>query len=55
MERQIIKTTKGVPVSDGAGVKLTRIIASPELEMLDPLLLLDYFVSRRTHIAALKP
>jgi len=45
MERQIIKTTKGVPVSDGAGVKLTRIIASPELEMLDPLLLLDYFES----------
>ncbi len=43
MIRKIIQTTKGIPVTDGAGVKLTRIIASPELDMVDPLLLLDRF------------
>jgi len=32
--RKIIQTTKGVPATDGAGVKLTRIIASPELDMV---------------------
>jgi hypothetical protein len=31
--------------SDGAGVNLTRIIGSPELNMLDPFLLLDEFGS----------
>jgi redox-sensitive bicupin YhaK (pirin superfamily) len=36
---------KGVPTSDGAGVKLTRIIGSPQLSMLDPFLLLDCFES----------
>jgi len=45
MIRHIIQTTKGVPATDGAGVKLTRIIASPELDMVDPLLLLDRFES----------
>lgn len=45
MIRNIIQTTKGVPATDGAGVKLTRIIASPELDMVDPLLLLDKFES----------
>ena len=47
MQRSIIQTTKGVPATDGAGVKLTRIIASPELDMVDPLLLLDRFESDR--------
>lgn len=45
MIRSIVQTTKGVAASDGAGVKLTRIIASPELDMVDPLLLLDRFES----------
>jgi len=45
MTRHIIQTTKGIPATDGAGVKLTRIIASPELDMVDPLLLLDRFES----------
>ena len=45
MQRSIIQTTKGVPATDGAGVKLNRIIASPELDMVDPLLLLDRFES----------
>ncbi len=47
MQRSIIQTTKGIPATDGAGVKLTRIIASPELDMVDPLLLLDRFESDR--------
>ena len=41
--RQIIQTSKGVATSDGDGVKLTRIIASPGLDMVDPFLLLDEF------------
>ena len=41
----MVRTFKGVPTSDGAGVALTRIIGSPELDMLDPFLLLDEFRS----------
>ncbi len=41
--RPVIQTSKGVPASDGDGVKLTRIIASPEIDMIDPFLLLDKF------------
>ncbi|MEE8543531.1 MAG: pirin family protein [Gammaproteobacteria bacterium] len=37
--------TPGIPASDGAGVRLTRIIGSPDLNMIDPLLLLDCFES----------
>ncbi len=43
--RSVTKLVKGIPASDGAGVKLTRIIGSSELNMLDPFLLLDYFES----------
>ena len=45
MDRKIVKTIKGVAASDGDGVKLTRIIGSPELDMLDPFLMLDSFAS----------
>ena len=38
-------TLKGVATSDGAGVALTRVIGSTELDMLDPFLLLDEFRS----------
>jgi len=41
--RQIRQVIQGVRTADGAGVKLTRIIGSPELNMLDPFLLLDEF------------
>jgi redox-sensitive bicupin YhaK (pirin superfamily) len=41
--RNVIQLIKGMPTSDGAGVKLKRIIASPELNQLDPFLLLDEF------------
>ena len=36
---------RGLPTSDGAGVKLTRLIGSPELRHLDPFLMLDKFDS----------
>ncbi|MDI9239296.1 pirin family protein [Lysobacter sp. LF1] len=44
---RIGRLLRGMPASDGAGVKLTRVIGSPELEMLDPFLLLDEFGTDR--------
>src|SRR5579862_3557699 len=41
--RKIIQIVQGIPTSDGAGVKLKRILGSPELNQLDPFLLLDEF------------
>ena len=43
--RDVLTTTVGVPATDGDGVRMTRIIGSPELDMLDPFLLLDCFES----------
>ena len=43
--RTVQQIVKGIQTSDGAGVNLTRIIGSPELDMLDPFLLLDEFGS----------
>ncbi|MCQ4167021.1 pirin family protein [Tahibacter harae] len=43
--RTIIKTVRGMPASDGAGVKLNRVIGQPALDMLDPFLMLDEFRS----------
>lgn len=40
---RVARKLRGRPASDGAGVKLTRVIGSPELDMLDPFLLLDEF------------
>jgi len=40
---RVIRKLRGMPTSDGAGVKLTRLIGSPELDMLDPFLMLDEF------------
>jgi redox-sensitive bicupin YhaK (pirin superfamily) len=42
---KIIKKVTGRATSDGAGVNLTRIMGTPELNMLDPFLLLDEFQS----------
>ena len=39
----VARIVRGRPASDGAGVRLTRVIGSPELDMLDPFLLLDEF------------
>lgn len=43
--RTIAKTVAGVPATDGAGVKLNRIIGTPQLDMIDPFLMLDEFGS----------
>jgi len=43
--RNILKVINGSETSDGAGVRLRRYIASPELDVLDPFLLLDAFRS----------
>lgn len=43
--RTVVQQLPGMPTSDGAGVKLTRIIGTPTLDMLDPFLMLDCFES----------
>lgn len=43
--RPLVKTTRGMPASDGAGVKLTRMLGTPEMRVLDPFLMLDHFHS----------
>ena len=45
MARDVSRMVRGSETSDGAGVRLRRYIASPELDMLDPFLLLDAFRS----------
>ncbi len=41
--RGVTRVVRGMPTSDGAGVKLTRVIGQPQLPDLDPFLLLDEF------------
>jgi quercetin 2,3-dioxygenase len=41
--RTVRRVVKGMPTSDGAGVKLTRVIGQPLLPDLDPFLMLDEF------------
>jgi quercetin 2,3-dioxygenase len=43
--RELETVTSGIAASDGDGVKLTRVIGSPEINMLDPFLLFDAFES----------
>lgn len=43
--KEVTHITEGMPTSDGAGVKLTRYIGTPELNQLDPFLMLDFFES----------
>jgi redox-sensitive bicupin YhaK (pirin superfamily) len=43
--RRVARVVRGRPASDGAGVKLTRVIGGPELPDLDPFLMLDEFRS----------
>ena len=43
--RRVARVVRGQPTSDGAGVKLTRVIGQRELDMLDPFLMLDEFRS----------
>src|SRR5438270_14001665 len=46
-ERAVRRVVTGIPTSDGAGVKLTRVIGQPQLPDLDPFLLLDAFGTDR--------
>src|SRR6201997_3662602 len=43
--RRVVWSGTGLPTSDGAGVKLTRVVGQPALDMLDPFLMLDEFRS----------
>jgi quercetin 2,3-dioxygenase len=43
--RRVVRTAKGMAASDGAGVKLSRVIGQPALPDLDPFLMLDAFGS----------
>ena len=44
---RVVRKLRGQAASDGAGVKLTRVIGGPELPDLDPFLLLDEFGTER--------
>ncbi len=56
-ERRIVHVTRGMPAEDGAGVKLTRLIGTPEIPDLDPILMLDNFGSDdpKAYIAGFPP
>ena len=43
--RRVVWSGRGMPASDGAGVKLNRVIGQPALPDLDPFLMLDAFGS----------
>lgn len=45
MSRTVIHKLRGRPTSDGAGVRMTRVIGTPALDHFDPFLLLDEFRS----------
>jgi redox-sensitive bicupin YhaK (pirin superfamily) len=45
--RTVRRVVKGMPTSDGAGVKLRRVIGQPQLPELDPFLMLDEFGTDR--------
>ncbi len=43
MIKEIQLISRGRPTSDGAGVKMTRLIGTSEIDLLDPFLMLDFF------------
>ena len=45
--RTVLRVVQGMPTSDGAGVKLRRVIGQPQLPDLDPFLMLDEFGTER--------
>jgi quercetin 2,3-dioxygenase len=45
--RAVARVVRGMPTSDGAGVKLRRVIGQPQLPDLDPFLMLDEFGTER--------
>ena len=44
---RVLRTLRGMPTSDGAGVRLTRVIGTSSLPDLDPFLMLDEFGTGR--------
>ena len=46
-ERRVVAVIRGIPTSDGDGVKLTRVIGQRALPDLDPFLMLDEFGSEK--------
>ncbi|MCE9522710.1 MAG: pirin family protein [Alphaproteobacteria bacterium] len=55
--RQVIRLTRGMSTEDGAGVKLIRLVGSPEVPDIDPILMLDAFRSDdpKSYIAGFPP
>ncbi len=47
LHARVDRIVRGQPASDGAGVRLTRVIGGPQLPDLDPFLLLDEFGTDR--------
>lgn len=45
--RSLVQVVAGQPASDGAGVRLTRLLGQPALEQLDPFLLFDEIRSKQ--------
>ena len=45
--RHVLRLSAGLPTSDGAGVKLTRLIGTPQQPPIDPFLMLDVFGTER--------
>ncbi len=45
MERKVAFSVQGYPTSDGAGVRLTRVLSNQTVEEFDPFLMLDSFDS----------
>lgn len=43
--RPVALAVKGVPTSDGAGVRMTRLLGTRDVQMFDPFLMLDHFNS----------
>ncbi|WP_319379770.1 pirin family protein [Thiomicrorhabdus sp.] len=43
--RQIQQISRGIAASDGAGVRLTRLLGHPQFKTLDPFLMMDHFAS----------
>lgn len=55
--RQVMATTRGMPATDGAGVRMTRVIGTPEFDHIDPFLLFDVFATENPndYIAGFPP
>ena len=44
---RVARVVTGMPATDGAGVRLSRLIGTPQLDLLDPFLMLDEFGTDR--------